>query len=193
MESPSSLQKLRLHILCRQWYRREIPDLVSVWSKSLQHSKIMKSSWKKMGTSAVGRFQKSKWQRKCIVLFCTYFLSWERGIWEHSERQGENYFKMPFYKSQNSCVMHFNVILRTRDAEETGKDISVSNKNIPKKPSCFGREQEETSTGRLPTCAAWAFLHLSLKPSLVKGYRPKGLVHKDNSNASMRPFPPVLS
>lgn len=177
MESPSSLQKLRLHILCRQWYKRKIPDFVSIWSKSLQHSKIMKTSWKKkMGTSVVGRFQKSNWQRKCIVLFCTYFLSWERGIWEDSERQeGENYFKMPFYKSQNSCVIHFNVILRTRDAEETEKDkTSLSNKKIPKKPSCFGREQEETSTGSAAHLCSLGIPAPFLEATISKGLQAKG-------------------
>lgn len=197
MESPSSLQKLRLHILCRQWYKRKIPDFVSIGSKSLQHSKIMKTSWKKkMGTSAVGRFQKSNWQRKFIVLFCTYFLSWERGIWEDSERQGgENYFKMPFYKSQNSCVIHFNVVLRTRDAEETGKDKTTLwvIQRFPRNPPVLGGNQRRPLQAVLPTCAAWAFLHLSLKPPLVKGYRPRGLIHKDDSNASLCPFPPVLS
>lgn len=138
-----------------------------------------------MGTSVVGRFQKSKWQRKCIVLFCTYFLTQERGIWEESERQeDENYFKMPF-------VNHSHVVLRTRDHEETGKDkvFLWIIRTFPRKPPGFGREQEETSIGSAAHLCRLGIPAPFLEATIHNGLQAKGLIHKDNSNAFMCPSP----
>lgn len=110
-----------------------------------------------MGTSLAGRFQKIKWQRKDVALFCTYFLIWEK-------RDLQRKWKAIIWKliknaflhcMKHCCVNHFRVVPRTRAHEESGKDKAFLwiMRRSPGNPPASGRkasterDQEDISPG----------------------------------------------
>lgn len=111
-----------------------------------------------MGTSLVQKFQKIKWQRKCVALFCTCFLIWEKRDLERKQKAVswkliQNVF---LHCTKHCCVNHFHVVLRTRAHEESGKDKAFlwTMRTAPRKPpasvqkASIGWDLEENSLGK---------------------------------------------
>ena len=136
-----------------------------------------------MGMSLVGRFQKSKWQRKCVALFCTHFLIWEKKDLERKWKAiSWKLIKNAFlHCAKHCCVNHFHVVPRTSAHEESGKDKAVLwiMRTSPGNPPASGqkasteRDQEETSLGRAFQLCSLGIPAPSSEATISNGLRGK--------------------